>query len=65
MMDHWQHNAAFVVQFRSETDPVAGRFEGRVEHIPSTRATRFESLEQLLAFIAEVLTEVRNPGQRQ
>ena len=50
---------AFVVQFRAETDIAAGRFDGRVEHVMSGQATHFHSLEELLAFLARVLTEVR------
>jgi hypothetical protein len=63
LMDGWQHKAAFVIQFRPETDVDAGRFEGRVEHIASYKATRFHSLDELLAFIASVLAEVRNAEQ--
>jgi hypothetical protein len=59
-MDGWQHKAAFVIQFRPETDVGAGRFEGKVEHIASCKATRFHSLNELLGFIASMLTEVRN-----
>jgi len=59
-MDDWQYKAAFVIQFRPETDFQVGRFEGRVEHIPSSRGARFHSLEELLAFIANILTEVGN-----
>jgi len=50
---------AFVIQFRGETDVEAGRFAGRVEHVVSGQATHFHSLEELLAFIARVLAEVR------
>jgi hypothetical protein len=57
-MDGWQHKLAFVVQFWPETDVKAGRFEGRVEHIASYTATRFHSLDELLGFIASVLTDV-------
>lgn len=57
-MDQWQYNAAFVIQFRPETDIEAGRFEGKVEHVASCKATRFHSLEELLAFIESVLTEI-------
>ena len=64
LMEAWQHKAAFVIQFRPETDIEAGRFEGRVEHIASTRATRFHSLEELLAFISNMLIELRNPDPR-
>ena len=58
-MEGWQHKSAFVIQLRRETDIEAGRFEGRVEHVASTRAARFHSVDQLLDFIATVLTEVR------
>jgi hypothetical protein len=60
-MEGWQHKAAFVIQFRPETNIEEGRFEGRVEHFTSTRATRFHSLEELLKFLAMILSEVRKP----
>jgi hypothetical protein len=63
-MEEWQYKAAFVIQFRAETDIAARRFEGRVEHISSTRATRFHSLDQLLAFITSILREVRNTDEQ-
>ena len=57
-MDQWQYRAAFVIQFRPETDIESGRFEGKVEHVASCKAKRFHSLDELLAFIADVLAEV-------
>lgn len=57
-MDGWQYKAAFVIQFRPETEVELGRFEGRIEHIPSSSAIRFQSLDQLLAFIAQELAKV-------
>jgi hypothetical protein len=60
LVDGWQYNAAFVVQFQPETDIEAGRFEGKVEHVKSHQATRFHSLDELLNFIAGVLAEIRN-----
>ena len=48
---------AFVVQFRVETDLAQGRCTGRVEHVVSGQSTHFDSLEELLAFIARVLTQ--------
>ncbi len=63
MMEGWQYKGAFVIQFRPETDIEAGRFEGRIEHMASYKATRFHSLDELLAFIASVLNEVSNPEQ--
>jgi hypothetical protein len=59
-MDDWQHKAAFVIQFRPETDVEAGRVEGRVEHVASSKATRFHSLDELLAFVTGVLVEIRD-----
>jgi hypothetical protein len=51
---------AFVVQFRAQTDaPPPLRCEGRVEHVVSGEATHFGSWEQLLRFIEQVLTAVR------
>jgi len=50
---------AFVVQFRVGTDMKHGRMEGQVEHIVSGQATRFQSLEELLAFMLRILTTVR------
>ena len=62
-MEGWQYKAAFVIQLREETNVVAGRVEGRIEHIASTRVARFNSVEELLSFIASVLTEVKNAEQ--
>ena len=63
LMEGWQYRGAFVIQFRPETDIEAGLFEGRVEHMVSYKATRFHSLDELLDFIANVLTEVKNTEQ--
>ena len=66
MSDDQHHHAtprpehAFVVQFSPATQVDAGPVEGRVEHLVSRQATRFQSLEALLAFIARVLREVRD-----
>ena len=43
----------------AETDVEQGRFVGRVEHVASGQATLFRSLDELLAFIGRVLTQVR------
>jgi hypothetical protein len=48
------------VQFGPATRLDAGRAEGRVEHLVSRQATRFQSLEALLAFISRVLREGRD-----
>jgi hypothetical protein len=66
MSDNQRHHAAlrpehaFVVQFGPGTQVDAGQVEGRVEHLISRQATRFQSLEALLAFITRVLREVHD-----
>lgn len=46
---------AFVVQFHAEADMAKGLVTGRVEHIVSYQATRFDSREALVTFMARVL----------
>jgi hypothetical protein len=53
---------AFVVQLRAQTDPGAHLFVGRIEHMTSGEATRFDSAESMLAFIATVLAPVAPPS---
>ncbi len=50
---HW----AFVVHFRVSSDVARGQIAGRVEHVVSGQSTHFDSMEELLAFIAHVLTQ--------
>ena len=54
---HW----AFVVHFRLSTDIAQGQITGRVEHVVSGQSTHFDSLEELLAFMARVLANMRAP----
>ena len=63
LMERWQYKAAFVIQFRPETDIESGRFEGRVEHIASHDVTRSHSIDELLTFIAKVLRDLSNAEQ--
>ena len=51
-------NRAFVVQFRAQPTGPTLSWEGRVEHLSSGQVLRFHSSEELLAFLARVLTEV-------
>jgi hypothetical protein len=46
------------VQFRIQSTG-ALPYEGRVEHVVSGQATRFHSLEELLAFMLRVLADVQ------
>jgi hypothetical protein len=56
-------NRAFVVQFRAQPSGAPLGWEGRVEHVVSGQVTHFHSLEELLAFLARVLTAVQErPG---
>ena len=55
----WKYQGAFVIQFRPETDPDSGRYFGRVEHVASYEAAHFESLDDFLGFITQVLARVR------
>lgn len=59
MTSQWPHTSAFVLQFPAEADPGASPFEGRVEHVASGRAAQFRTPEELQAFVAQVLAEVR------
>jgi hypothetical protein len=56
---HLSVHRAFVVQFRSDTAVEQGNLAGRVEHVVTGQATDFQSLETLLAFIAQVLRAER------
>ena len=48
---------AFVVQIRADAKVEQGEWQGRVEHLVSFQATRFQSLEELLAFMVKILSE--------
>jgi len=47
---------AFVVQLAAAAEPGRGEIAGRVEHVVSMRAAHFHSLEELVSFMARVLT---------
>ena len=51
---------AFVIQFRAPTAGASPRYEGRIEHLASYQVARFQSLEELLAFMIRVLTDVQH-----
>ena len=48
---------AFVVHLRTSSNVARGPIEGRVEHVVSGQSTHFDSLEELLAFMAQVLRQ--------
>jgi hypothetical protein len=49
---------AFVVQFRVQPAGALSPYDGRVEHVVSGQVAHFHSLEELLAFMTRVLTDV-------
>jgi hypothetical protein len=49
---------AFVVQFGRETDVANRHLAGRVEHVVSGKVARFQSLDELVAFMTETLRQV-------
>ena len=57
MPSDWSYARAFVLQLGPATDIAAGRLEGRVEHVASTRSARFRSFEELLAAIQQMLAD--------
>ena len=52
-------NHAFVVQLSREALGTQDSFRGRAEHVVSGRATHFETVDELLAFIERELTRLR------
>jgi hypothetical protein len=46
---------AFVLQFSGDTTLRSPGFRGRIEHIDSGRARRFDSVDDLVAFVREFL----------
>ena len=52
---------AFLVQVHAAADVAQGHLAGRVEHVVSGQATHFASPEELLAFMARVLTPLHSP----
>jgi hypothetical protein len=53
---------AFVVQVRAPPAGAARGWAGRVEPVVAGQATPFHSLEELLACICRVLTDVPTPS---
>ena len=55
MKTDWPYTGAFVLQLGPGSDPAAGRLEGRLEHVASTRWARFGSTAELMAALADML----------
>lgn len=56
VIDRLPSNRAFVVQFTSQANIHDSTVFGRAEHIASGAVLHFESLEQLLEFVAKALS---------
>jgi hypothetical protein len=56
---------AFVLHLRDDTGGAAERLAGRVEHITSGQTRHFDSLEELVAFLREVVAQLVKPPQDQ
>jgi hypothetical protein len=51
---------AFVVQVHATAAVAHGQLAGRVEHVLSGRAAHFQTMDELLAFIARLLTALES-----
>ena len=56
-------NRVFVGQFRIQPPGAPAGYDGRVEHLVSGQVARFHALEELLAFMIQVLAEVRQQAE--
>ena len=52
-----------MIQIQPDSRLDDGQIKGRVEHVASTQAKRFHSIDELIAFIATVLSDVRKTEQ--
>ncbi|HKB02838.1 MAG TPA: hypothetical protein VKD90_11505 [Gemmataceae bacterium] len=62
MTTDWPYTGAFVLQLGPGTDLCAGRLEGRLEHVASTRSARFGSVDELLSALRDMLADTNGPG---
>lgn len=52
-------DAAFVVHLAEPSDCLGDHTRGRVEHVRSGRAARFDSAEELLRFMRQTLADLQ------
>ncbi len=50
-------NRAFVAQLHAAANVEKGEVQGRIEHVASAQSTHFQSVEELVAFMVQVLSE--------
>ncbi len=53
----YPHSHAFVLKLHRDTDVMAGVVRGRVEHVASGSRGEFESVDQLLGWLAHGLEQ--------
>ncbi len=46
----------FIVHLRLDADPARGQVAGRIQHLQTSDASHFESVEELVAFITDHVT---------
>jgi hypothetical protein len=49
---------AFVVQFSAQTHVELGQFTGRIEHVVTGHARRFQTLDDLVASLVQMLVDL-------
>ena len=47
----------FLLRFSDATQPQAGIYHGRVEHIDTGKTTRFDSFPEVIEFASEIMAE--------
>jgi hypothetical protein len=52
---------AFVVQFSAQTQVDLGQYAGRIEHVVSGHARRFETLDELVECLVQMLGTLGTP----
>ena len=52
---------AFVVQLRDQPPGAPLAWDGRVEHVVSGQMAHFHTLDELVAFISQVLADMQAP----
>ena len=63
-MGGWQYSNSFVIQFQAETEVEPNTLTGRIEHVASNRMTHFNTLEELLTFVNQVLRKAQEEQQQ-
>ena len=62
---HYSENAmnglrpasAFLIQFRTDGDPLKGKLAGRIEHVASGKTANFDSIHDLPDLLRQMLEE--------